>query len=1016
MCRRGFAILLIALFVLAPIGVAAGTRSVTTISLAATSQEDKKSDLLDRLDKVAYFLYDNTNGLPTSEANTIAQTKDGFIWIGSYSGLISYDGTTFHRFDAESGVASVVCLFVDSRDRLWIGTNDSGLALYDKGEFIFFNQNEGLKSSSIRAITEDKNGDILIATTQGMAYVSDDLQLHVVDDPQINNEYIKQIKSDGFGSVYGVTMTGGIFKFEDKHVTSFISQKNSSVDAVNCICPDLKNENYVYIGTDHDYIWYGDISNGFSDAKKYRSGECKSINNIQTIANRIWVCAENGLGWLDGQKVFRQLKNTPLTSSIDDVMIDHEGNYWAVSSRQGVMKAVSDQFTDITKMAGLGALVVNSTCFYEDLIYIGADSGLYAVDLDYREKKDSLMRSLEGVRVRCLMKDDKENLWISTFDGKMGLLCRDKNGTVTTFTEKEGLSSNWIRSTYLLSDGTVAVAASGGVSLIRDGKIIRTYGAEDGINNSEILTICEGPDEKLYFGSDGDGIYVVDHYQDANASVSRIGLSDGLPSEVVLRIRYDETRKVYWVITSNALAVLKEGKAEKIHKFPYSNNFDIQYDNKGNIWVLSSNGLYEVNASQLYDNQEIDCQHYDATSGLNCVPTANSWSALMEDGTLYIAGSTGVSSVNINNIEDEAQDVRLTVPLVVVDDEEIHLSAGQPVTIPDTASRLVIHGYAVSFSLKNPKITYKLGGFDTTEAVTTKADLSPITYTNLAGGTYLFKMNVVNTVTGVVENSYQLTIEKELKFSENPWFILVETIAAIVVIVGIVGMIAFRRLRREKRKTKETQEFVDQTISAFAKLIDAKDKYTQGHSRRVAAYTEKLAIKLGYKEDDVRKYKNIALLHDIGKVAIPDSILNKPQGLTDEEYEIMKSHAERGREILEEIKIDPDLALGAGFHHERFDGRGYPEGRHSDNIPPVAQLIAIADTFDAMYSTRPYRKQLPLSVVLDELRSIAGTQLNETYVKAFLELAEAGELVDLAEAKRREEAQEQVPEQPPTEE
>ena len=1004
--QRVIAYVLIVLFGLAPAGVLfAGAGTQPAVSLAGSSDADEKKDLLDRLDKVAYILYDNSNGLPTSEANTIAQTGDGFIWIGSYSGLISYDGTTFHRFDASSGVASVVCLFVDSRDRLWIGTNDSGLALYDRGGFTFFDKEEGLRSSSVRAITEDADGDILVATTQGLAYVSDDLKLHTIDDDKIKSEYIKQIKPDGFGSIYGATMTGSIFKLDKKRVTEFIPNKKNAVDSANCICPDHTRRNYAYIGTDHDYLWYGDITKGFAGAKKYMTGQCKNINNIQMIGKKTWICADSGLGWLDGQKVFRQLTGIPLDNSIDDIMTDHEGNYWAVSSRQGVMKAVGDQFTDITQMAGIGSMVVNSTCLYEDQLYIGSDSGLHIVDKEYKEKQDSLTRKLDGIRIRCLMRDDRDNLWISTFNGKTGLLCRDKTGSVTSFTEQEGLKSNWVRSTVLLSDGTVAVAASGGVSLIRDGAIVRTYSATEGINNSEILSICEGPNHELFFGSDGDGIYVVDDFLKENASVSRIGSAEGLPSEVVLRIRYDEKKNVYWVITSNALAVMRDGKVEKIHKFPYSNNFDVQFDEKGNIWVLSSNGLYVANGTQLLDNQEIDCQHYDSGSGLTCVPTANSWSELTEDGALYIAGSTGVSYVNIDEIEDEAQDVKLAIPVITVDDKEIHIAGDKSITIPKDASRLVIHGYAVTYALKNPKVTYKLSGFDKVDTVTTKRELSPVTYTNLAGGTYKFQMNIINTVTGQVENTYQLTIEKEMRFSENPWFILIEAVAGILVIGLIIWIIAYRKLRREKRKTKEVQDFVDQTISAFAKLIDAKDKYTQGHSRRVAAYTEKLARKLGFSEDEIRKYKNIALLHDIGKVAIPDSILNKPKGLTDEEYQIMKSHAERGREILEEIKMDKDLALGAGYHHERFDGRGYPEGMRGDEIPPVAQLIAIADTFDAMYSTRPYRKQLPLSVVLDELRSIAGTQLNETYVKAFLQLAEEGKLVDLDEAKRREEAE-----------
>ena len=132
------------------------------------------------------------------------------------------------------------------------------------------------------------------------------------------------------------------------------------------------------------------------------------------------------------------------------------------------------------------------------------------------------------------------------------------------------------------------------------------------------------------------------------------------------------------------------------------------------------------------------------------------------------------------------------------------------------------------------------------------------------------------------------------------------------------------------------------------------------------------------------------MLHDIGKISIPDSILNKPERLTDEEFAVMKSHSERGYEILQKIDAAPELALGAGYHHERIDGKGYPRGAKGDEIPEVARIIAVADTFDAMYSTRPYRKKLPLATVAAEIQKAAGTQLSPKVVDAFMELVNEG--------------------------
>ena len=193
-----------------------------------------------------------------------------------------------------------------------------------------------------------------------------------------------------------------------------------------------------------------------------------------------------------------------------------------------------------------------------------------------------------------------------------------------------------------------------------------------------------------------------------------------------------------------------------------------------------------------------------------------------------------------------------------------------------------------------------------------------------------------------------------------------------------------------QRKQEEQKRYIDEITKVISECVDMKDAYTNGHSARVAKYTVMLARRMGKSEEETENLYNIALLHDIGKISIPDSILNKPGRLTDEEYEIMKSHSQRGYDILKEIEIAPELAIGAGYHHERLDGTGYPRGLKGDEIPEYAQIIAVADTFDAMYSTRPYRTRMPLEKVAAEIRRVSGTQLNPDAVQAFLELVDEG--------------------------
>ena len=226
--------------------------------------------------------------------------------------------------------------------------------------------------------------------------------------------------------------------------------------------------------------------------------------------------------------------------------------------------------------------------------------------------------------------------------------------------------------------------------------------------------------------------------------------------------------------------------------------------------------------------------------------------------------------------------------------------------------------------------------------------------------------------------------------------------------VGIIAAVFFVgcifigiRLTNIYRKADATDRLVEQQvrdkqllrelIEAFAKVVDLKDSYTRGHSIRVARYTKMLAQELGYDEDTVEHFYNIALLHDIGKVGIPDSVLNKPGKLTDEEFALIKSHAARGYEVLKNISLMPDIAVGAQSHHERPDGKGYPNGLTGDEIPRVAQILAVADCFDAMYSDRPYRSRMNFDKAVSIIKEVAGTQLAPDVVDAFLRLVEKGE-------------------------
>lgn len=177
-----------------------------------------------------------------------------------------------------------------------------------------------------------------------------------------------------------------------------------------------------------------------------------------------------------------------------------------------------------------------------------------------------------------------------------------------------------------------------------------------------------------------------------------------------------------------------------------------------------------------------------------------------------------------------------------------------------------------------------------------------------------------------------------------------------------------------------------ESMQAIVKTIDAKDIYTRGHSVRVGHYSAALAKALGLSDKQVSDMFMIGLLHDVGKIGVPDYILNKPDKLTAEEFDIIKGHTVIGRDILKEMPIVDHLAEGAYHHHERYDGSGYPEGLKGEAIPFVARILAVTDAYDAMNSDRVYRSRLSKDVIKSELINCRGTQFDPQMADAMIEI------------------------------
>ena len=974
-----------------------------SLPLFAETYTDEGVPVVDPIGNIEGYsavLYDNTDGLPTSEANALATTSDGFLWIGSYGGLIRYDGNTFERFDSTTGIASVVSLFTDSLEQLWIGTNDHGAAVMDRyGNIRMFGKSDGLPSDSIRAFTEDQNGNVYIATTEGIVYVDPDFNITVIDDPTIK-KYIRQIETGADGIVYGLTQDGDVFALSDGVVTEFHSMKDLGFEDMNihALHVDPYNPGYLYLGNNRTKVFYGSLKTGFPGSDAIVINPLNSINSMTHVGEDLWICANDGICvYRDGEVKF--LEKVPMTSNIECALCDYQGNLWFASSRQGIMKIVPDQFTDIFERYGLDNEVVNTTCFYEDQLYIGTDSGLLVGSRSGPVEKISLdtcvtasgknlgfkelLTMLSGIRIRSIILDSQDRMWISTY-GKYGVIRYD-HGDVLVFTEEDGIPSQRVRTVTEMSDGSIAVACTGGVVVIRGDSIEKVYDSGSGISNIEILTVSEGSNGDILAGTDGGGLYVI-----GNSGVTNLDTDNGLYSDIILRIKKDVNRDVYWIVTSNSFAYMtSDYEIHTIKNFPYSNNFDLYENSLGEMWILSSNGIYVATADELLANEEINPIFYGIDNGLPIIATSNSYSFLTDEGVLYIAGTTGVAKVNIEVPFETVDKIKISVPYIDVDGVKVYPDDEGVFNVPYTAKKVTIYPYICSYTLMNPKISYYLEGFDMEQKTIKRTELTSIDYTNLKGGYYTFKLTISDAM-GHSSTDFKIAIVKHRAVYEMLWFYLMLFVLFVIGMAVAVMYYVNRKTLALMKKQEEDKLLIKEIVEAFAKTIDMKDQYTRGHSIRVAKYTAMLAEEMGFNTETVEKYYNIALLHDIGKIGVRGEVLNKNGRLEDNEFAEIKSHTTKGYNVLKDISIMPELSIGAELHHERPDGKGYPEGLKGDDIPTVARIIAVADTFDAMYSDRPYRKRMNFDKVVSIITEVSGTQLDAEVVSAFLRIVERG--------------------------
>ena len=942
-------------------------------------------------------IYNKENGLPSGKTNAIAETRDGVLWIGTYEGLYRFNGNEFKFMDNLDSIKTVRSLFVDNENRLFVGTNDDGISvLINEKVTGILDEDSGLPNNSVRCITRGLNNLYYVGTSGAMAVLSIEDGLQVKKTfPQI--EGVICIDSDENGNIAAVTYDGKLFILNGTKIIEL--RKNELFTSVT-----FSNDGILYASTENSQIRKFKIQKNYDAynvipvdfGNEISCPDLRHINSLYFYDDVLFVAADNGIGYFFNNN-FEKIETGSFNNSIDNVLIDFQENLWFTSSRLGLLKMCKSPFSEVYLSAGFQEVVVNSIASFEGNLYFATDEGLSAINQKTgKSVSNELTEYLKRTRIRCLLKSSDNKFWICT--KSKGLLCVDSSGNIINVVQ-----NHQARVVKELRDGTIVVGANDGIGFIKDFQIVKWFSDSDGLETPMILTINQTKNDVVFAGTDGGGICVFKIIEGEWILEQVLNRKNGLSSNVVLRTVNDFDGSIetgnFFAVTSNGICyIIPSGDEYQIRylaNFPYTNNYDMVISNNKSVFVLGSAGIFEVNRNELLSGEKLEYNLLDLKKGLRGSLTANSWNYIDEKNNLYLSCDSGASCINLDTFDKDENSYRIQLKSVLIDDENYYLQKDAPCVISPEKERIEIFPEVINYSISNPLVSVYLEGVDEKPQIIPQKSLTSFVYTHIEPGVYNFHIGILNDKgTNVVEEAVYV-FQKQSHFYDYLWFKFYLIIVAAIAIAWLTWYLTFniqsKRIEKQQKEIeviKQQVRMVNETIFAFANSVEARDKSTGRHSLRVADYSVLIAKEIGYSEVELENLHKIGLLHDIGKIGVPDSILNKPDKLTDDEYQIMKTHVNIGGEILKDFTLVPNVVEGAKYHHERFDGKGYPNGLKGEQIPLNARIIGIADAFDAMTANRVYRKAQNLSYVVDELKRCKGSQFDPVLVDVLLRLIE----------------------------
>ena len=953
------------------------------------------------------FMSDKTEvsvDLEVSGAEALCQTDDGYVWIAQYSGLTRYDSKDFVTYKSftENGkdysILNVRAL-ASKGNSLYVATSEN-IFLYDNNQFTYLN----ITAGNIKDIILDDTNDLLYISSYDSGGTIYDIKNNKSSKiPNVNDVTVNDIALDVKRDNYYYQLDAGVYDKNGKEI--YLYPKILEIYSFDDI---------LYMGQDNGLIRRYNMASGtFLDDITITD----QINKmLYSDADKILfvACEKNGLYCINlaGESPVVSLAgDLENKNQLVDLMIDYEGNLWIASHFIGASgvsiitkNALTELLYDDAIWKGLGEdeRGIYSLEKYGDILYICSAKHIYLYDLAAGKilPDNAIMEAIMAYTDIYSPRD------VEVFNNKIYFAV---NGVGIVEYNPSNEEVNIYNETYISAHLDKKVGDVD-LALVSSARSLRAYSNYLAVGFGRGLLKFDGtnfsamyaPGNVLYFQTSNEGkmlfartqgLFEVDDEFTAATEIPTIKTTTGNRLKFLVDGNY-----IYYTLNSR-LFRLEKVNNEYVSKeiiVPYVKGSlvelsKIEYKNKNNV---VTNKYVIASQTQIYITDTLDVdqleeyEFYDGTNGLKPIAANTSGYYDKEEQQYYFQTTNGIFSYDFNETKATTTPVKIGISSIALDGVENH---GNLININKNTYRVTINLSLFGFKPhKGYTIYYKMDGIDGYYHAINSDDRN-INYTNIPGGDYKFHVYAVDEF-GQKSNEINIQLIKEKHIYEEVWFWIIIGILALSLVVGIAFLYTHIKTRKALRKQLEYKNITVESIQAIARTIDAKDEYTNGHSTRVGYYSKLIAENLGMSQDDVDNIYYIALLHDIGKIAIPDKILNKPGRLTDEEFAVMKSHTTRGAKILKGISTIPHIVEGAKSHHEKYDGTGYPEGLKGEDIPFVARIICCADCFDAMASKRVYKESFSLDTIVNEFKRCSGTQFDPEIAKVVINMIETGKL------------------------